>query len=409
MNVEPGSLGVITPSRADPGEASGSCLLDDAPSEEGSAEESLPAGDDVQPGPGPGRPGHAPSGPLLAWRVRAWVARRRRPLTGWLVLIVVFAVSTATRGIPISEDTVLIWLAAALFVASLDDLGRWRRGVVRDWLPLYLVLVLYTVLRGYASHVLWGPFISPQLAFDRFIGLGTLPTVRLQQLLFNPYHLHVWDYAAWAVYTSHFFASYTVAAVLWKRNHERFKRYIALFVGLTFVGYVGYVLYPAMPPWMASQAGHAGYGLDPAAFPPYMATPTGYAGTTTRIIPVVWQNLGMHSAAALFTHGSAFANDVAAMPSLHAAYPMLMLLFFWRRARRSVRALLIAYVLAMAFTLVYAGEHFVIDELVGWLCAAIVYFAGSKLLDLRDARRGWARAPAEPARQPADVGGNVVG
>jgi hypothetical protein len=328
----------------------------------------------------------------VAQRARAWLARHRRQLIGWLVLIAAFAVCTVTRGIPISEDTVLIWLAAALFVASLDDLGRWRRGVVRDWLPLYIVLVLYTVLRGYASHVLWGPFIRPQLAFDRFIGAGTVPSARLQQLLFNPYHLHVWDYAAWAVYTSHFFASYIVAAVLWKRNHERFKRYIALFVGLTFVGYVGYVLYPAMPPWMAAQAGHAGYGLDPAAFPPYMATPTGYAGTTTRIIPVVWQNLGMHSAAALFTHGSAFANDVAAMPSLHAAYPMLMLLFFWRRARRSVRALLIAYVLAMAFTLVYTGEHFVIDELFGWLCAVAVYFAGSKLLNRRAARARWLGA-----------------
>src|ERR1700734_1118570 len=141
MNVEPGSSGVITPVRADPGETSRSRRLDDAPSGQGSVGkgsggESLPAGRDVRPGPGPARVGGA---------------RRRRPLTGWLVLIAAFAVCTVTRGIPISEDTVLIWLAAALFVASLDDLGRWRRGVLRDWLPLYLVLVLYTVLRGYAS------------------------------------------------------------------------------------------------------------------------------------------------------------------------------------------------------------------------------------------------------------------
>jgi hypothetical protein len=363
MNVEPSPRGLIAPSSTDAGGApSGCCLLDEAAPGEGS---------------GGGRPP----------RVRAWVARRRRSLTGWLVLGVAFAASTATLGVPLSEDTVLIWLAAVLFVASLDDLGRWRRGVVRDWLPLYLVLVLYTALRGYASHVLWGPFIQPQLAFDRFIGLGTVPTVRLQRLLFNPYHLHVWDYAAWAVYTSHFFASYTVAAVLWKRDHERFRRFIALFVGLTFAGYVGYVLYPAMPPWMASAAGHIWSGLYPVNVPAYLASPTGYAGTTIRIIPVVWQHLGMHSAAALFTHGSAYANDIAAMPSLHAAYPMLILLFFWRRARRWVRALLVAYVLAMAFTLVYAGEHFVIDEIFGWIFAAAVYFGGSRLLDRWDARR----------------------
>ncbi len=90
----------------------------------------------------------------------------------------------------------------------------------------------------------------------------------------------------------------------------------------------------------------------------------------------------------MFTHGSEFANNVAAMPSLHAAYPMLILLFFWSRARRTVRALLVGYVLAMAFTLVYTGEHFVTDELAGWACAIAVYFAGSRLLDRRAQRRG---------------------
>ena len=201
------------------------------------------------------------------------------------------------------------------------------------------------MLRGYASHVLWGPFILPQVAFDRFIGAGETPTVRLQQWLFDPNRLQVWDYATWAVYTSHFFVSYTVAAVLWKRNHPRFKRFIALYVGLTFVGYAGYVLYPAMPPWLASD--------------------TGYIPAISRIVPVVWNNVGVHEAAALFLHGAKVANDIAAMPSLHAAYPMLLLLFFWPRARSWTRVLLVGYVLAMAFALVYLGEHFVIDELAG--------------------------------------------
>jgi small basic protein len=42
---------------------------------------------------------------------------------------------------------------------------------------------------------------------------------------------------------------------------------------------------------------------------------------------------------------------------------------------------LVTYVLAMAFTLVYTGEHFVIDEFVGWSYAAIVFVSGSRLLD----------------------------
>jgi membrane-associated phospholipid phosphatase len=48
---------------------------------------------------------------------------------------------------------------------------------------------------------------------------------------------------------------------------------------------------------------------------------------------------------------------------------------------------LAAYPLCMAFTLVYTGEHFVIDIVIGWLYAATTFTLGSELLDRWDARR----------------------
>jgi hypothetical protein len=274
---------------------------------------------------------------------------------------VALALYVGFLGVPYSEDDLLVWLAAALFVVSLSEPRSVRRGILLDWLPLYGVLAAFELERGYASHLLWGPFIRPQVAFDSYLGGGVPLTVRLQHWLFNPHDLRPWDYAAWAVYMSHFFTSFTVAAVLWKRDHPRFRRFILLFVGLTFLGYTIYVLYPAMPPWLASQ--------------------TGNLASTTRIIPVVWDSVGIRGAAALFTGGSKFDNNVAAMPSMHAAYPMFLLLFFWGRARAGTRVLLVTYTLAMAFTLVYTGEHFIIDELVGWSLAIGTFVFGSRLLD----------------------------
>ena len=40
----------------------------------------------------------------------------------------------------------------------------------------------------------------------------------------------------------------------------------------------------------------------------------------------------------------------------------------------------------MALTLVYTGEHYVIDILLGWLYATGVYVVGSRLLDRWDRR-----------------------
>ena len=50
------------------------------------------------------------------------------------------------------------------------------------------------------------------------------------------------------------------------------------------------------------------------------------------------------------------------------------MLFFWNDGRWW-RIVLGAYTLAMGFTLVYGGEHYVVDILVGWLYAGVAYGA----------------------------------
>ncbi len=51
-------------------------------------------------------------------------------------------------------------------------------------------------------------------------------------------------------------------------------------------------------------------------------------------------------------------NDVAAMPSLHAAYPCLMAVMFWPVSRR-LGLLGLVYSLLMSLALVYLAEHYV--------------------------------------------------
>ena len=45
----------------------------------------------------------------------------------------------------------------------------------------------------------------------------------------------------------------------------------------------------------------------------------------------VWANLGFDDAAKVFAGDAKLANPVAALPSLHAAWPFMMLLFLWNR------------------------------------------------------------------------------
>jgi membrane-associated phospholipid phosphatase len=66
---------------------------------------------------------------------------------------------------------------------------------------------------------------------------------------------------------------------------------------------------------------------------------------------------------------------VAAVPSLHAAYALLIALFLWPIVRGPWRIAVAAYPLAMAFALVYTAEHYVVDVLLGWLYAGVATVA----------------------------------
>ena len=95
--------------------------------------------------------------------------------------------------------------------------------------------------------------------------------------------------------------------------------------------------------------------------------------------------------------GEAYANPVAAIPSLHSAIPMLVVLLAWPYCRRLGHVLLVCYVAAMTFTLVYGGEHYVLDVLVGWLYALIAVAAVGWLLPRLDRRRAARTAQTSSA------------
>ena len=134
--------------------------------------------------------------------------------------------------------------------------------------------------------------------------------------------------------------------------------------------------FPAAPPWLASQNGE----LDP----------------TTRLIGPISGHIPFLSFSfeGLYERGSEYANPVAAVPSLHAAYTLLITLFLWRSAPRWVRPLLAAYPLAMAFALVYTAEHYVFDILLGWTYTVIAVWAVNRVADRLHAparRQDWSQ------------------
>src|SRR5262249_33709070 len=112
--------------------------------------------------------------------------------------------------------------------------------------------------------------------------------------------------------------------------------------------FVTYHLYPAAPPWYFRKHGSR---VNLRAAP--------YEGTH---LARVDQFLGYP----YFKKFYARASDVfGAVPSLHCAYPLLMILERWRLHGRVGRSLLVLFYGSMCFSAVYLDHHWVIDVILG--------------------------------------------
>ena len=265
------------------------------------------------------------------------------------------AAMIATVGVPTSHALVFTWFGLGMGAFAIVDLRRKIVRFVLDWLPFMGVLLVYDRLRGIADGLLVHPREVPQIKVEAALFGKPIPTVWLQSHLWHgPHDLRWWDYACWFVYLTHFVATLLIAAVLWTWAHHHFARFASMVCVLALTGFATYVLYPAVPPWLAAQHGAI--------------------GEAHRTVKIVWPHVPIAHYGDIFEAGTHYANNVAAMPSLHAGYALLVVLFLWRFSSWWVRPLLALYPPAMAFSLVYGGEHYIVDCVAGWAYAAFAYF-----------------------------------
>jgi hypothetical protein len=320
----------------------------------------------------------SPDGTLLApWQLISEPARarRRRMFVG---LAALFAVISGIFGFPTGREVITAWVLAVLFAACGGELRVWRRAVLRDWAPLIAVLFAYDFLRGQANELggrladlpalqngksgaagIDHAHVMPQLRADEilfgwFTG-GQVPTVWLQDRLFVPGDVQWYDILIVPVYMSHFLVPMALAVALWVSSYHLFRRYVWTLVTLTAITLFTYAAFPAAPPWMASLNGYL---------------PEGVARVTSETL----QATGVGTVNNAVQRGEAYANAVAAIPSLHSAVPFMVLLFTWSLIRVRSRVLLVLYVLAMTFTLTYGGEHYIVDAFIGWAYAAAAVY-----------------------------------
>jgi membrane-associated phospholipid phosphatase len=157
-----------------------------------------------------------------------------------------------------------------------------------------------------------------------------------------------------------------LAILVWKTRDKYYWRVVGSYLVLFFSGFLTFLLFPAAPPWMASD----GHYIEPI----------------TRISSNVWYSLGLHDFPSIYNHIA--PNPVAAIPSLHSGVATLLSIFIFKLYGRRWGLLSLVYPILIIIGVVYEGEHYVFDVMVGIVYAALAYLLTPRLLNVINRRSG---------------------
>jgi len=249
-----------------------------------------------------------------------------------------------------------------------------KRDVATCALQMWAYLAAYKAPHDDADAQEQRVHIDYPIVADRVLGLGELPSVRLQRA-FARYgedgprwraldRVLVWAHWSW------FLVPHGTLLFILVRDRDRFSRAAVMTYAVFNIGASVYWLVPTAPPWYAAQA--AG-----ARTPPVRRMMVEYG-------EFFWKD-GWSSLYSVFG-----GNPLAAMPSLHFATSVMAALLL-AEVGPVAGAVGATYAATLGFALVYLGEHYLVDLVAGTALTALVRRWGPRA---GPAIRGFGRAVA---------------
>jgi len=309
-------------------------------------------------------------------RRRSVHAFRQRPLVyGAMAVYAVASIGLmATRQVGLTSEHVILLLLVGFAVV-----GR-ARPFVWDWLPFLFVAVMFEDLTGVGAKVAGSVHVIAPIVLEKTLFGGVVWTSWLQEHLDVGTFGSVLGFVLAGEYLFHFAAPLVAGLWLWIRHRDRFGTFVGAYVMVMAAGFLVYLLYPEMPPWLAAQNGD---------LPP-----------VHRIVVEILQKLGSFGN----FYAGADPEPNAAMPSLHVGVPMVIAcaIVTVRGVRRPLSWLWMLYPITLSFGVIYLGEHYVADVVVGLALGVVCYAAaelGYQTQRVRGGRRRPITVPAAPSRE----------
>jgi len=229
------------------------------------------------------------------------------------------------------------------------------RRVYTDFSIFILYWIIYDSMRVYPNYKFNPVHIQQPYDFEKSLfGININGAILTPNEYFALFHTRFLDILTGIFYLNwvplpFFFAFY----FYFTGRVKLFRDFAFVFLFVNILGFIIYYLYPAAPPWYVALHG---FELIPGTM--------GNTAQFYRFDSIV----GLPIFASLYEKN---ANVFAAIPSLHSAYPVILFYYGKQLKRNWLTALFVVFMLGIWFSAVYSGHHYIIDVILGVLCAVI--------------------------------------
>lgn len=248
-------------------------------------------------------------------------------------------------------------------VLSLYFIHRQARIFVILALPMLLQAMIFDTFR-YVPFSWYLPIhVSEPYHLDQML-FGV--HLNSQVLLLNEYFLKfshpILDFISGVLYHALDPITYILILVFWRlKSADLAQRYSSAFLLMNFFAFATYLFYPAAAPWYVAKYGF----LQPLS--PVFGDPAGLA-KFDQLIGSGFSNQLYQSSPVVF----------GAIPSMHAGFTMLGLLYCFHLNKKVVLPIAV-YTVCMWASALYLQHHYMIDVVIGIGYAIIAYFLIEKL------------------------------
>ena len=251
----------------------------------------------------------------------------------------------------------LIFLVSLYFAT--EETHRW----VKAFIFIILYWVIYDGMRVYPNYLVNPIHIAEPYEWEKaWFGLNHAGNILTPNEWLGHYLSPILTFLSGFFYLTWVPLPILFAIYLYRKDKYMMLQFTASFLFTNLVGFVIYYMYPAAPPWYVEAHG----------FTENFEIP----GSAARL--ELFDEL-IH--APVFTNMyTKNANVFAAIPSLHAAYPIVLTYYGFKSGLKRMKWIFAVTIAGIWFGAVYSNHHYIIDLLLGAFCAIFAIFAFEKIV-----------------------------